>query len=162
MVIRASVAVVLFLSVIPPANAQSPVDVARSTPYSGRPLDGSIFLCSSDSVAAGGFRKEVETGRVLQIAELSREKNSTTWRITLRRDQAEVAAFTGATQTLDAPEVFGVSRTADALSMFRREGLNSQTITIDLGNSSFVYSGHSVNALMNKTNVFVGACRPYV
>lgn len=159
---RVVVAVVLAFMVIGIVEAQSGADVARTTPYSGASLEGDVFLCNSDNVTAGGFRKELENGRVVQIAEVTRQKNFTTWRITIRSDQAEVAAFSGATQTLEAPETFALRRTAGAIAMFRQEGVNSQTITIDLGNSSFVYSAQSVNALMNKTNVFSGSCRPYV
>jgi hypothetical protein len=91
-----------------------------------------------------------------------RQKNVTTWRVSLRRSDAEVVAFSGATQTLEAPELFAVQQTTAGVALFRQDGLNSQTITIDLANSSFVYSGHSVNPLMNRVNVFSGSCQPYL
>lgn len=53
-------------------------------------------------------------------------------------------------------------RSKDAVALFRQDGLNAQTITIDLTNSSFVYSGHSIDPLMNKVNVFSGNCQPYL
>ena len=76
---------------------------------------------------------------------------------------AEVVAFTGATQTLEASEQFVVSRGPAGLLLTRNDArLSTQTITIDPSNSSFVYSGQDVNLLMNKTNIFVGSCRPYL
>jgi hypothetical protein len=120
-----------------------------------------VFLCRSDDVTAGGFRKELQSGKVVQITEVARQQRVTTWRISIRQDDATVTAFTGATQTLEAQESFAVRRTEKAMALFRRDGLNFQTITIDLENSSFVYSGHSVGALMNKVNIFVGRCQPY-
>jgi len=67
----------------------------------------------------------------------------------------------GATQTLEAPVQLSVARTPDVVSLFRREGTGSETMTIGLEDSSFVYSGHSASALLNKVNVFVGRCIPY-
>src|SRR5688572_9346634 len=90
---RAGVAAVLAFTVIVTVQAQSAPDIARATAYSGAPLEGAVFLCKSDNVTAGGFRRELESGRVVQIAEVTRQKSFTTWRITIRRDQAEVAAF---------------------------------------------------------------------
>lgn len=149
------------LPVMLAAEVGSAQDITRATPYSGRRLEGAVFLCRSDNVTAGGFRKELDSGKVVQIAELARQQSVTTWRITIRRDDATVVAFTGATQTLEPTEAFSLQRTDSAIALFRQEGLNSQAITIDLGNSSFVYSGQSVNPLMNKVNVFAGSCQPY-
>lgn len=159
---RIVLGVLLAFTVAVVTQAQSSQDVTRATPYSGRPLSGAVFLCKSGDATTGGFRTAPDGERVLQIAEITRQPNVTTWRVTIRRDDAEVIAFGGATQTLDAPEVFSLRRSPDAIALFRQEGLNSQTMTIDLANSSFVYSGHSINILMNRANVFAGSCQPYV
>ncbi len=98
-----------------------------------------------------------------EVAEIAKQRNATTWRITLKGSLAEVVAFTGATQTLEGAEQFVVIRGPAGLLLTRNDArLSIQTITIDPSNSSFVYSGQDVNLLMNKTNIFVGSCRPYL
>ena len=136
-------------------------DVMRATPYSGSRLEGTAFLCTSHNVTAGGFLTDPGNGRVQQVSELTRESNVTTWRITLGSDDAVVASFSGAT-ALGTPDAFRLRRTADALTLARQEGLGSQTITIDLTNSSFMYSGQSMGPFVNKLNVFAGSCLPYL
>lgn len=49
------------------AQAQSPQNITRETPYSGRTLDGSVFLCKSDKrgrgrIPQGPEQRENSTG----------------------------------------------------------------------------------------------------
>jgi len=142
--------------------SQAGQDFSREVVYRGTKLEGEVYLCTSDRATSSGFRRDAGSGTVTEIAEVSRQRKTTTWRVTLKGSQAEVVVFTGATQTLEAAEQFTVSRGAAGLLLTRHDGLSTQTITIDPSNSSFVYSGQDVNLLMNKTNIFVGSCRPYL
>ena len=148
--------------------AQAPQSYARETPFKGQELDGQVFLCTSDQVASAGYRLDVSSGNWVEYAYVSREKNLSTWRITLRGDRAEVVVFTGATQTLEAPSEFSIGRAPAGVLLTRQGespaggGVFAETITIDPATSSFVYSGQDANRSMNKTNTFVGACVPYV
>jgi len=144
-------------------SAQASQDFSREIAYRGSKLEGEVYLCTSDHVTSAGFRRDADSSAVTEVAEISRQRNTTTWRITLKANQAEVVAFTGATQALEAAQQFAVSRGAVGLFLVRQESRTSiQTITIDQSNSSLVYSGQDLNLLMNKTNVFVGSCRPYI
>lgn len=150
------------------ATGQAPQDVSREVPYKGQKLDGQLYLCKSDRVVSAGFRRDVASGSQVEVADITKQRSVTTWRITLRGNQADVAAFTGATQTLEAPTAFSVHLAPASVLLTRQgepllgAGVFSETITIDLASSSFVYSGQDVNLLMNKANIFVGSCTPYL
>ena len=126
--------------------------------YRGAQLKGDVFLCTSDLVTTAGFRKDPNEGTVIQVTGVF--KQDTTWRITLRDSEAEVVAFQGATQTLEAGERFAVRRGPFGVLLRMQNGTSSQTIAIDQSNSSFVYSAQNLHILMNKTSTFVGSCRP--
>lgn len=146
--------------------AQAPPEYSREVRYEGRKLDGQVFLCRSDRAVGVGYRVDAVSGNLVEVTDVARQRNVTTWRIALRGSQADVVTFTGATQTLEAPTVFSVRRTQASMLLSRQgepalvAGASSETITIDMANSTFVYSGQDVNLLMNKTNVFVGSCVP--
>ena len=144
------------------AGIGGPNDVLRADSYSGTPLSGNTFLCRSDKVVAGGYRGNLLDGTTSEIAEVAKQKQMTTWRVSLEETEALVTAYTGATQTVEAAVLFASTRTPEIVSLFRREGTGSETITISLKDSSFVYSGHSAGPLLNKVNVFVGRCIPHL
>ena len=153
---------VAFLAVIAAPSASQTSSVVE---YKGRELKGDTFLCRSSEVAEAGFVRDLGTLRVDQTAAVSKQSRVTTWRITLRGATAEVITFSGATQALERPEVYGVERTTGGLLLVwqsREAGQSPQIITIDALNSSFVYSTQHVNPLANKANVFFGSCQPYV
>jgi hypothetical protein len=155
--------ITVLLLVVPIAvwAAQASQNFSREVAYSGPKLQGEVYLCKSDHVASAGFRRDPETGAMKQVAEISKQKTITTWRIMLKGNQAEVAAFTGSTQVLEAAQQFSVTRGENSvLFTYSDRRPSIQAITIDLSNSSFVYSGQDSNHFMNKTNIFVGSCRP--
>ncbi len=155
--------VMLFGSAFFASGAQESEDFSHEFAYRGAKLEGEVFLCTSDRVASAGFRRDAIKGVVTEVADIAKQRNTTTWRITLKGSQAEVVAFTGATQTLEVAEQFSVHRGPLGLLLtWQDRKPSSQTITIDLSNSSFVYSGQDLNIWMNKTNIFVGSCRPYM
>jgi hypothetical protein len=141
---------------------QTAQDFTRELTYRGTKLDGEVFQCTSDRVTSAGFRRDAVTGAVTEMADVVTQRNITTWRVMLKGNQAEVVGFTGATQTLEAVEKFSVRRGPGGVMLTKQDGLSTQTITIDLSNSSFVYSGQDVSIVMNRTNIFVGSCRPYL
>jgi len=145
------------------AAGQQAQNVTREAPYTGQALEGSVFICSSDAVVAGGFRSDGTTGKVMQIAEVTREKRPSVWQIRLSDGAADVVSIAGAKEERDTPGGrFKVQRLEGAILLSMMEGVNVLTITISLRDSSFVYSRHSLTALMNRVNVFSGSCRPYV
>ena len=140
-------------------------EVDRRDPYNGSELKGEIFLCRSDQLAAGGFWREAIGSQPRQGTMSGRESTVTTWRITLNGRSADVLRYSGATQTLEAPERYTVEERGTGLILIftsRLVGDSLQTITIDRANSSFVYSTQHVNPLWNRVNVFFGTCQPYV
>lgn len=145
-------------------------DVNQRVPYSGSTLRGSkVFLCTSDENAAAGYWFDDAKNAVEKAATITRQTRATTWRITLLEDDAEVIRLSGATQTIEQPEIysFEVTRTGGLLLVWkdRPEGFSPQTITIDLLNSSFVYSTQHVDSLLlrwNRASIYYGSCKPYV
>ena len=150
-----------------PLKAQGS-EYSRAVPYTGSKLEGNVYLCRSGRVVSAGFRRSAEDGSVNEVTDVATQQNVTTWRITVMGGRAEVVAFVGATQTLEAAEQFTVQRGASGLLLTRPDsrpsleaGLAAQTMTIDVTNSSFVYSGQIISPFMNKTNIFVGYCSPH-
>ena len=138
-------------------------DVVRQAPYSGRPLEGSVFVCSSDSVVTAGFRMDPVAGQAVQTAEVVKQERGTTWQIRLTGDAADIVSIAGTTREMDRLEGrFKVQRSEGMIMLSLTEGMNVLAITIDLRNSSFVCSGHNLTSLMNRVKVFSGSCRPYV
>jgi hypothetical protein len=132
--------------------------------YRGIALRGTTFLCKSDDVAAAGFWRDIDSKRVTRDASVTKQSNTTTWRIKLLGQTAEVIAYTGATQTVEAPERFTVEQATGGLMLVsadRGAGESPQVITIDPTNGSFVYSSQHVSPLYNRANVFHGICIPY-
>jgi hypothetical protein len=133
--------------------------------YSGQRLqEGSTYQCTSDQVISAGIRRDMVNGKVMDASDNSKQQNVTTWRITLNGSKAAVIAFSGATQSLEAPEEFSVYHNSPIGILLtgvwkRGAALTVQTITIDFSNSSFLYSGQDLSPFMNKTNCFVGTCR---
>ena len=158
------IATLATLACSPPGSTDTvgPADVLRADSYSGAPLSGSTFLCKSDKAVSGGYRSNLVDGTTSEIAEVTKQKQMTTWHVLLQETEALVTSYGGATQTLEAAVPFVSTRTPEIVSMFRREGTGSETITISLNDSSFVYSGHSAGMWLNKVNVFVGRCIPYI
>ncbi len=151
----------LALIFVAAALLASPVSPPQEVEYRGAQLEGEVFLCTSDLVTTAGFLRDPSEGKVTQVTGVFEQENVTTWRITLRDSEAEVVAFQGATQTLEAAERFAVRRGPLGVLLTMLKGTSSQTIAIDLSNSSFVYSAQNLHMLMNKTSTFVGSCRPY-
>ena len=136
---------------------------ATETQYSGAPLQGTTFQCKSDEVAAAGFWRDLASRRVKQSASVAKQSSITIWRIALKGRNAEVTAFTGATETVEEPQIFTVEQTTGGLLLIYRDrapGESPQIITIDPGNGSFVYSSQHVNPILNRANVFHGSCTP--
>lgn len=146
-----------------PAAGDSTTEFEREVAYTGQPLEGTVFLCSSDHVTSAAFRRDLGTGTVTEHTYVSTERSVTTWRVAFNGNQAEVIVFQGATQTVEAPERFAVQRNQFGYFL-TWQGFESgaQTISIDLSNSSFVYSSQNLHALKNGVNTFVGSCRPHV
>lgn len=115
--------------------------------YSGTKLAGRTFQCKSDEVAAAGFWRDLASGRVKQSASVAKQSSITIWRIALKGQVAEVTAFTGATETVEEPQIFTIEETTGGLLLIYRDrapGESPQIITIDPGNGSFVYSSQHV------------------
>jgi len=148
--------------------AEAGQNVERLVPYSGTELTGSTFLCTSDQVAAGGYWYDATRDTVEEGASIHKETTVTTWRITLTEGSAQVIRFSGASQTIENPEIFSREITPAGGLLFvsqRLSGFSPQVITIDLTNSSFVYSTQHVDPVLfryNRANVFYGTCRPYL
>ena len=142
--------------------AQSRPDVNQESPYAGGALEGSVFVCSGDAQAAEGFRTDPKTGKVVQSSEVTRPKRGPVWQVRLAAARADVVPIAGSGAGMEAAGDFSVSRGESALLLSLREGTGSAAITIDLRNSSFVYSIHKVTATANRVEVFSGSCRPYV
>jgi len=154
--------VFLVAGVLSAAHAQSFV---RKEAYVGAQLKGTVLLCKSDQLASGGFWRTSAAGNVESGASIRREEKATTWRITLKRSVAEVIRFSGASQTIEEPEVYSVEPTSVGILLIyqnRASAASPQIITIDLTNSSFVYSSQHVNPLWNRANIFYGSCQPHL
>ena len=158
-------AIILWTLVLLPSilfSQEKDGNFSREFSYHGSKLEGDVFLCKSDKVVAAGYLNDMIREEVTEIVDVSKQKNDTTWRITLKGQTAEVVAFTGATQTLEAAETFSYHNDESGqyltLSQVDR---GAQVITIDRANSTFVYSGQSISVMMNKTNIFIGSCRSY-
>jgi hypothetical protein len=135
----------------------------RKESYTGTELSlQSSLQCKSDQLASGGFWR-TGADAIEQGGRLGRESRITTWRITIQEKIAEVARFSGATQTLDEPQLFNVERTSGGLLLTstRQPGESLQIITIDPSSSSFVYSSQHVSPLSNRANIFYGTCQAY-
>jgi hypothetical protein len=145
-----------------PAQAQT---TERLTPYSGPNLRGKVFPCTANQNVAGGYWAEGSTSRIEQGSMGGRQTKATTWRVTLKTETAEVIRFSGASQTLEEPEVYSLEATPSGGLLLvwrnRPSGYSPQIMTIDPANSSFVYSTHHVNPMHNRASVFYGTCRPY-
>lgn len=159
----------LVLAFYLPRTADARQNVDRRTAYSGPKLTGDVFLCTSDQNTAGGYWYDAAKETVEQGASIRRESKVTTWRIKLRKNDADVIRFSGASQTIEDPEIYSVevTRTGGLLMVWqnRPSGFSPQIITIDPTNSSFVYSSQHVDVLLlrwNRANIFYGTCRPYL
>lgn len=145
--------------------ASSGGNIERITKYRGPSIEVSEpLLCKSNEWAAGGFWRNPRSVDIEKGARVATEPDTTTWRITIKGETAEVIRFSGAMQTLEKPEVFSVELTTGGLlliSKSRPHGVSPQIITIDLSNASFVYSTQHVNPLWNRASVFYGVCNPY-
>lgn len=153
------------LPIVPPAEAQG---VERLAPYTGPKLTGEVFLCTSDQSTSGGYWYD-ESKRVVEAgARIQPQSRATTWRVTLKGGHAEIIRFSGASQTIEEPEIYSleVTVTGGLLLVWQNRpvGSSPQIITIDPTNSSFVYSSQHVDVMLlrwNRTNVFYGSCRPH-
>ena len=147
------------------SGAQTRLDYSHQEPYRGSKLEGEVYLCTSDRVAEAGYYLDPANRTVTESYEVHTQRNVTTWRITIRGNRADVVAFSGSTQTLEETEEFSVVYRGTAAVLLTRQNVVPsavQTITIDPSNSSFVYSAQNVFFLRNRTNTFVGSCRPYI
>ena len=149
----------LMVFIVGPGVLSSP-QVARESP--GRPLEGSAFICSGEAVAAGGFQLDQATRKTAPMTVAPPEKRAVASIIRVVGNQADLFPVTGAGHAQGPVGRFSLHRTDSAMALWQRDGLESRTVTIDLRNSTFVYSSHGVNDLANKVDVFSGSCRPYV
>ena len=147
----------IWLALILGAAALSANCSPQEKEYRGARLEGDVFLCTSDLATTAGFRQD--QGKVIQVTGVFQQKKMTLWHITLRGSEAEVVATQGASQTLEAGEIFAVRRGPLGVLLTMLNGTSSQTIAVDVSNSSFVYSAQNLHILMNKTSTFVGSCR---
>lgn len=140
-------------------------NIEPTTKYRGPSVKVSDpLLCKSNEWTAGGFWRHVKSMEVEKGARIAKEPSITTWRITIKGEIAEVIRFSGATQTLEEPEIFSVETTFGGLLLMSKNrpyGVSPQIITVDTSNSSFVYSSQHVNPFWNRASVFYGACSPY-
>lgn len=135
--------------------------------YAGSTLEvnSSVQCKSKQRVGVGFWRdilsKDVEKGYSAEI-----EPQETVWRIVLIKSKnsetaALVSRFSGATKNLEEPKKFEIETTSKGLllvSADRAKGESPEVITIDVSNSSFVYTTSHINPLWNRTNVFIGSC----
>jgi hypothetical protein len=134
------------------------------TKHKGVELKTDTFLCKSNYLAAAGFWRNFNDSTIEEGIVISDESKTTTWRITLKGITAEVIRYSGATETLEQPEIFSVEPTIGGFLLISKQrslGESTQIITIDVSSSSFVYSSQHVNPLWNRANVFYGTCVPY-
>jgi hypothetical protein len=145
-------------------TSQADEPCKRQSKYTGTELKATTILCKSDQVAFVGFAR---SGSMMatEYGGIGKESTASTWRITIKGDMAEVIRFSGATQTLEEPEVFSVERTfgGGILLTFQSRGhrVSPQIITVDRANSSFIYSSQHVNPSYNRASLFYGSCQPY-
>jgi hypothetical protein len=131
--------------------------------YSGSKLTTATFICKSARLAAAGFWRDWRANSIDKGVTVSTEAETTIWRITVGNDMAEVIRYTGATQEVENPKRFSAESASGGLLLIakdRTSGESPEIITIDMSNSSFVYSSQHVNPLWNRANVFIGSCMP--
>ncbi len=149
------------LSLCLPSFAESKYNNLKE--YKGKELGlKSTFQCKSKKRVGAGYWTDLFSNKTKVGASIDQEPNETTWRITLKgKGLAEVIRFSGANQSLEAPEIFNVEIESGLMltSKNRPSGQAPQTITIDVNNSSFIYTSTHVNPMYNRTNVFIGTCR---
>lgn len=125
-------------------RADAGQNVDRRIAYSGSRLTGDVFLCSSDQIAAGGYWSDAAKKTTEQGVSMGREKDVITWRITLRKTDAEVVRSSSALQIDEERDIYTKETTpTGGLVLVWRDrppGWSPQIITIDPTNSSFVYS----------------------
>ncbi|OGQ21287.1 MAG: hypothetical protein A3I05_06945 [Deltaproteobacteria bacterium RIFCSPLOWO2_02_FULL_44_10] len=137
----------------------------EKTIYVGTKLTGNDFLCKSNKLVSGGFWNDITSKKIEQKGYTNTESQTTTWRIKIKDDLAHITRYSGASQTIEDPQVFQLEKTPikDGLLLvsLRNAGVSPEVITIDPENGSFVYSTQHVNPFYNRTNVFYGECYPY-
>ena len=140
-------------------------DSGHKESYVGTELTAATLLCKSDRLASGGFFRDLKTSTVETVASIHHESKPTTWRITLKGNNAEVIRFSGATETIEETETYTVESTLSGILLISQrieQGTSPQIITIDKSNSSFVYTSQHVNPFYNRANIFYGSCAPYL
>lgn len=154
-------AVVLSLTgFVPGQGGQSSPGAAQESP--ARPLEGSAFICSGEAVAGGGFQIDKVSRKMAPLASGASEKSAVTSIIRVQGSGADLFPVAGARNAPGPVGRFEVHKTDSAVALWQRDGLASHVVTIDLRNSTFVYSSQAVSDLANKVEVFSGSCRPYV
>lgn len=132
--------------------------------YRGTELKSKTLICKSNRVASAGYWRNFDDKTMDVGASISTESKTSTWRITLKEHAAEVIRHSGATQMIEQPEIYSLEPTVSGLLLVWRDralGESPQIITIDISNSSFVYSTQHVNPFSNRSNIFYGTCQPY-
>lgn len=137
----------------------------KDTTYIGMELTGAHFICKSNKISAGGFWNDIKSMKVVKEGFTNTETQTTTWKIKMKDNLAEVTRFSGSTGTIEDPQIFGVEKTPMTNGLLlvsqRNSGESPEVITIDPENGSFVYSTQNVNVFYNRANIFYGECYPY-
>jgi hypothetical protein len=135
----------------------------RKVPYSGTAVRSLSLVCKAENMAAGGFWRGTN-GRIEEGARFEQEPKPTFWKISLSKDgTAQVIRVNANSEEIESPKLFSVEVTPGEglllLPADRLSGTSPETISIDLDNSSFVYSSQHVNQMWNRANIWYGSCR---
>ena len=150
-----------------PRRAHSADTCERKVPYIGLEITSLTMMCKAAHLAAGGFWSNLSKKTVHEGARVEKESKPTFWRIAISDDvrSAQVSRFNANLEALEAPVTFGVEVTPHGglllIKTKRERGTSPETISIDVENSSFVYSSQHVNIWYNCANIWYGACKPY-
>lgn len=144
-----------------PVRAAAQEEYKHESQYQGTRLAGGVLLCTADREVVAGFYNTVGSGGTRRLISVSQPIKTAAWRIKLGQKVATVRAFSGM-QQFDTPYDFNVERTSAGLLLTSRRlsGHSPEIITIDPATSSFVYSNHHVNPMLNRAAIWYGSCRP--
>lgn len=145
----------------------------KSLYYGAELFNTKVFVCQSNDVVSAGYynykkdEKGIEKEKPVPelITSSSKEKNFTTWKITIKGDQAEVITASGTFGGIEDPEAWKVIGSDNEGIMLLKTGtlLNAnaklvETITVDPKNSSFVLSAHNMIDTWHRVNTWHGSC----
>lgn len=129
-------------------------------PYRGEPLaitsgDLANIVCESELADTTGYYTDKD-GKTILISVFEKQSKRATWILSITGNQATVMHGQGIVRRFQVVQ-------RNPLGLILVDALetgSAQVITISPQNSSFVYSTQNVSSLWNRTNVFVGRCRP--